>query len=123
MSSNQVTISDVVEKFPDKCFYIGGQSGFFFIGNASDVKEKIPKINEEYVADMCYKYRHATNGGIKRKYDRMISNYEDIQSRKVKEYYKRIEDGIAIILDESEDLFGRFWFKEEFEHETKKNRD
>lgn len=121
MSSRRMTISDVVKKYPDKCFYIGGQSGYFFIGTAEDVQKKIPKINENYIMYMCDKFRNATNGGIKRKYDRQLSRYVDIQSRKVKEYYKRIEDGIAIILDDSEDLFGRFWFKEEFKHGTEKN--
>lgn len=121
MSSSQVTISDVIEKFPDKCFYIGGDSGFFFIGSADEVKEKIPKMNLHNVAELCRKYEVATSKKRRDYYGNQMKKYEDIQSRKVKEFYERIQGGVAIILDNSEDLIGRYWFKEEFEHGTKKD--
>lgn len=123
MSDQPMLISDVVLKYPeDEIFYIGGQSGFFYIGSGKDVLSDIADINFRQVCILVTRYEMAKNGGTKRKYDRAIKNWMDLQERPVKEYYERIEDGIAIILDNSEDLNGKYWFKEEYEHEHQKNR-
>lgn len=130
-------LEEVVKKFDiNETLYIGCEDGsnYWFIGTPKAFLDNISSVNDMFVKKYKYKQRVAEdrlkNSKQKKSqrlrdkrnskmYDDKVTNWVNLEDRKVVEVYEKISDGVAIIVEGSD--MGTYWLKGECRYGIKKD--
>lgn len=132
-----MTLAEVVKKFDEnETLYMGCEDGssYWFIGTPKAFLDNIKLVNDRFIKKYKYKQRVAEDrlkNSKQKKSQRLrdernskmyadkVTNWVNLEDRKVVEVYEKISDGVAIIVEGSD--MGTYWLKGECRYGIKKD--